>query len=85
MDKEFQLFLIKTNHLRSALFDMYEIRNSLSDEVLNQRADYYGSDNTIGECLDDVIQFLESQNKLIKKEENIGLLIVSQVKNHKIQ
>jgi hypothetical protein len=70
MDKEFQLFLIKTNHLRSALFDMYEIRNSLSNEVLNQPADYYGSDNTIGECLDDVIQFLESQNKLIKKEEN---------------
>ena len=55
MDKEFQLFLIKTNHLKSALFDMYNIRNALSNEVLNQHADNYGSDITVGECLDDVI------------------------------
>ena len=47
--------------LESALLDMYDIQNALSDDALNQPKDSDGTDITIGDCLDDVITFLESQ------------------------
>lgn len=46
--------------LASALCDLYDIREALSDKVKNQPKDDEGTDITIGDCLDDVISFLES-------------------------
>ena len=51
------------NDLVSALLDMYDVRNALSEEALNQPKDNDGTEITVGECLDDVIEFLEAQNK----------------------
>ncbi len=46
--------------ISSALFDMYDIRNTLSTSIKNKPKDSDGSDITIGDCLDSVIEFLES-------------------------
>ncbi len=46
--------------LTSALYDIYDVRNALSEEVKNQPKDSDGTDITIGDCLDDVITFLEA-------------------------
>jgi hypothetical protein len=51
---------IDTNNLSSALCDMYDIRNALSDKVKNKPKDNDGTEITIGMCIDDVILFLES-------------------------
>jgi hypothetical protein len=48
------------NDITSALFDAYDIRNALSKKILNKPKDNDGSDITIGDCLDDIITFLES-------------------------
>ena len=48
-----------TNDLSSALCDMYDIRNTLSNKVKNQPKDNDGTETTIGDCLDSVIEFLE--------------------------
>ena len=48
-----------TNDLSSALCDMYEIRNTLPNKVKNQPKDNDGTETTIGDCLDSVIEFLE--------------------------
>jgi len=42
-----------------ALFDMFDIRNSLSAQI-KRKPKSEGSDETIGEALDDVIEFLEN-------------------------
>jgi len=62
------------NELRSALLDMYDVRNKLSSvvfrtnnpeavsglmKVLDIPKDNDGTDFTIGDCIDDVINFLE--------------------------
>jgi len=49
-----------TNDLSSALCDMYDIRNTLSNKVKNQPKDNDGTETTIGDCLDSVIEFLEN-------------------------
>jgi hypothetical protein len=48
-----------TNDLSSALCDMYDIRNTLPNKVKNQPKDNDGTETTIGDCLDSVIEFLE--------------------------
>jgi len=48
-----------TNALSSALCDMYDIRNTLPNKVKNQPKDNDGTETTIGDCLDSVIEFLE--------------------------
>lgn len=50
---------MKTNELTSALCDMYDIRRALSTKVKALPKDNDGSEYTIGECVDDVIAFLE--------------------------
>ena len=45
--------------ISKALLDMYDVRNSLSKDIKNQPKDSDGSDITIGDCIDDVIMFLE--------------------------
>jgi hypothetical protein len=48
------------NDLSSALCDMYDIREALSTRIKNKPKDNEGSEITIGDCIDDVILFLES-------------------------
>ena len=48
-----------TNDISSALCDMYDIRSALSDKIKNKPKDADGTDTTIGDCLDSVIEFLE--------------------------
>jgi len=52
-----------TNDLSSALCDMYDIRNTLPNKVKNQPKDNDGTETTIGDCLDSVIEFLENLEK----------------------
>ena len=51
------------NDLSSALCDMYDIRNTLPNKVKNQPKDNDGTETTIGDCLNSVIQFLEEMEK----------------------
>ena len=51
--------MINQNALSSALCDMYDIRDALSKKVKNQPKDSDGTGITIGDCIDDVILFLE--------------------------
>ena len=51
--------MINQNALSSALCDMYDIRDALSKKVKNQPKDNDGTEITIGDCIDDVILFLE--------------------------
>ena len=62
------------NELKNALLDMYDVRNNLSSvvfrtnnpeavsglmKVLDIPKDNDGTDFTVGDCIDDVISFLE--------------------------
>jgi len=51
--------MIDANALSSALCDMYDIRDALTDKIKNKPKDNDGTDITIGDCIDDVILFLE--------------------------
>lgn len=48
------------NAISSALLDAYDIRNALSDKIKNKPKDAEGSEITIGDCLDDIIETLEA-------------------------
>lgn len=50
---------MKTNKLDSALCDMYDLQRVLSKEILQLPKDNDGTDITISDCIDDVIDFLE--------------------------
>jgi hypothetical protein len=50
---------VNLNDVSSALCDMYDIRNALSAKVKKMPKDNEGTDYTVGECIDDVILFLE--------------------------
>ena len=58
------------NDLSSALCDMYDIKRALRTEVLLLPKDNEGTETTIGECIDDVIEFLETleENKNVYKK-----------------
>ena len=51
--------MIDSNQLSSALCDMYDIRSALSTRMKNKPKDNDGTEITIGDCIDDVILFLE--------------------------
>jgi len=51
---------MNTNDVASALLDMYDIRAALSTRIKNRPKDNEGSELTIGDCVEDVIYFLES-------------------------
>ena len=58
------------NDLTCALFDMYDVRNALSNvdvpiEIKNLPKDNDGTEFTIGDCIDNVIYFLEELEKSI--------------------
>ena len=48
------------NNLQSALFDLIDVREALSTRTKNKPKDNDGTEITIGDCLDDVIEFLEN-------------------------
>lgn len=48
------------NALSDAVLNMYDIREALSDKVKNKSLYDSGTDYTIGDCIDDVILFLET-------------------------
>lgn len=50
---------MKLEAIQIALFDMYDIRDSLSAQT-KRKPKSEGSDETIGETVDDVIEFLET-------------------------
>jgi hypothetical protein len=58
--------MIDENALSSALCDMYDIREALTDKIKNKPKDNEGTDITIGDCLDDVILFLEQLEETIR-------------------
>ena len=47
------------NDISSALLDAYDVRKALSNRVKNRPKDNEGTDTTIGECLDAIIETLE--------------------------
>tara|TARA_R110002050_G_scaffold72418_1_gene155948 strand:- start:77 stop:244 length:168 start_codon:yes stop_codon:yes gene_type:complete len=51
---------MNANDLSSALCDMYDVKRALRTEVLLSPKDNEGTETTIGECIDDVIEFLET-------------------------
>ena len=50
---------VKMNDLSSVLFDAYDVRNALSSQIKNRPKDNEGTDTTIGDCIDAIIEFLE--------------------------
>lgn len=51
---------LNLNETSSAICDLYDVRRALSKKIRSMPKDNEGSEITIGECIDDVINFLES-------------------------
>jgi hypothetical protein len=51
--------MINQNDLSSALCDIYDIKRALSKKIKNMPKDNEGTDITIGDCIDDLVLFLE--------------------------
>jgi hypothetical protein len=51
---------VKHHHLTTMLMDMYDIRRALPREIKNKPKDGDGTDYTIGDLIDGVIEMLES-------------------------
>ena len=49
----------KLEVISSALLDAYDIREALSARIKNKPKDNEGSEITIGDCLNDIIETLE--------------------------
>lgn len=48
------------NEIASALLDAYDIKNALSARIKNRPKDNEGTEITIGDCLDSIIETLET-------------------------
>ena len=51
--------MIDSNALSDAVLNMYDIRDALTEKIKNKSLHEPTTDYTIGDCLDDVILFLE--------------------------
>ncbi len=51
--------MIDSNALSDAVLNMYDIREALPERVKNKSLHEPTTDYTIGDCIDDVILFLE--------------------------
>jgi len=51
--------MINQNDLSSALCDIYDIKRALSKAIKKMPKDNEGTDITIGDCIDDLVLFLE--------------------------
>lgn len=58
--------MIDSNALSDAVLNMYDIRQALSYRVKNKSLHEPTTDYTIGDCLDDVILFLEQLEETIR-------------------
>ena len=47
------------DEISSAMFDMLDIKKSLSKRIKNKLKDEEGTETTIGDCIDSVIETLE--------------------------
>ena len=55
------IFLLDKNQVSNAVLNMYDIRDALTKRTKNKPLnDDTGSDYSVGDCIDDVILFLES-------------------------
>jgi len=50
---------MKTAEITSALLDAYDIRNAIPAHIKHRPKDNDGTDTTIGDCLDAIIELLE--------------------------
>jgi hypothetical protein len=50
---------MRREKISDVLFDMYDIRNALSKTIKNKPKDNDNSIFTIGDCIENVIEFLE--------------------------
>ena len=48
------------NDLTSALMDMYDLRRAIPKNIKNRPKDNEGTDTTVGDCIDAVIETLEN-------------------------
>jgi hypothetical protein len=55
--------MIDQNQVSDAVLNMYDIREALSARVKNKSLHEPTTDYTIGDCIDDVILFLEGLEK----------------------
>ena len=55
----FERLTMNMNDISSALFDAYDVRNALSARIKNRPKDNEGTDTTIGDCLNAIIETLE--------------------------
>lgn len=55
------------NDITSALMDMYDLRRAIPKAIKNKPKDNEGTDTTIGDCIDAVIEVLEN---LAMEEQN---------------
>jgi hypothetical protein len=51
---------MKLEHIQVALFAAYDIRNTLTSDMKELPADRDETEYTLGESIDDVIEFLEA-------------------------
>ena len=51
---------MKKEEITSALFDAYDIKNVLSNQIKRKPKDNDGTETTIGDCLDHIIFILET-------------------------
>ena len=55
-----EIEVVTMEQLSSALLDAYDIRNALPQRIKNLPKDNDGTQTTIGDCLDAIIEFLET-------------------------
>ena len=58
--------MIDSNALSDAVLNMYDIREALPERVKNKSLHEPTTDYTIGDCIDDVILFLEQLEETIR-------------------
>ena len=59
---------MQLNEITSALLDAYDVRNALSAKIKAQPKDADGTETTIGDCLDSIIETLESIEQHLTQE-----------------
>jgi hypothetical protein len=64
------------NSIRSALCDAYDIRNVLSAKIKNRPKDNEGTEFTIGDCLDNIIDTLSELESMAEEKETEQLEIL---------
>lgn len=56
------------NETQSALCDMYDVRNAVPDKIKKLPKDNEGTEITVGQCIDDVILFLEELETIYQEK-----------------